>query len=330
MIEGVTMVDLRAAWRRLAMLAGTVLCLWAFASPVQAQSCNISVVAPAFGSVDVLGGAPATGYGSFAVTCSGAAKQVVQVCPSFGAGNGGAASDGSARYMTSGAGVLRYNIYQDAQMATIWGSVFGDMGATSPPSVLVTLDLSGSGSANLPINASVFGGQASSVAPSNYASTITANYRFAYYSGLGCQSVNTNASTSTFLMTATYVPNCNVATSDLNFGSFAIMTAPVDGIGRVSVTCSAGSSYTIALSGGVANSTDPTQRHLSRGADLFIRYGLYRDTSHVLPWGSDLNTLNGGTGVGSAQQFNVFGRIPVQVLPPAGTYQDTIIATVAY
>ena len=62
-----------------------------------------------------------------------------------------------------------------------------------------------------------------------------------------------------------------------------------------------------------------------------ISYQLYRDAARTLVWGNTLNTdTKGGTGAGTTQNHDVFGRVPAQTTPSPGTYTDTIVVTVEY
>ena len=96
----------------------------------------------------------------------------------------------------------------------------------------------------------------------------------------------------------------------------------------VSATCSAGTPYTVAMGDGLA-STGSMQRRMSHGADR-MTYGLYKDVSRSSAWGSAGGNRSSATGSGIAQPFTVYGRIPSQVTPPAGTYTDTVVVTVSY
>jgi spore coat protein U-like protein len=123
-----------------------------------AQTCNFTIVPPVYDSGEtsrnLLDGIPTDTFGSFTADCTGTPAQagtVFRVCPHFGAGSGGATSDGAVRSMASGANKANFNLYQDASRAVVWGSALGDMGSTLPPQLVVTLGSNGSGSANVPL-----------------------------------------------------------------------------------------------------------------------------------------------------------------------------------
>jgi spore coat protein U-like protein len=62
----------------------------------------------------------------------------------------------------------------------------------------------------------------------------------------------------------------------------------------------------------------------------FVPYGLFRDAGRTLAWGTTIgtNTLS-GVGTGAAVSTPVYGRVTSRNAP-AGTYTDTITATITY
>jgi len=125
-----------------------------------------------------------------------------------------------------------------------------------------------------------------------------------------------------------------VAASDIDFGTLARSTgAPVDAQGTLEVNCSNGTPYTIGMNSG-DNATSTTaaadNRRMSDGSNNFVAYGLYRDAGRQDFWGEVIgtNTL-AGTGTASTQTVPVYGRV-LSTNAPAGSYSDTVIATITY
>jgi spore coat protein U-like protein len=116
----------------------------------------------------------------------------------------------------------------------------------------------------------------------------------------------------------------------LNFGTRDLLQTAIDVSNTLSLSCTNGQPYTFGLNGGTSNASDPAQRKMSQGAQS-ITYGLYRDATRTLPWGntSGVDTAS-GTGTGTTQNFTVYGRVPSQNTPAAGTYTDTVVVTVTY
>ena len=314
--------------KSLLVAAGLVLGAITTAAPASAQLCSFNISAPHFANADLLAGAPIDTFGGLTISCSGVANQVVQVCANFDAGSGGAATDGSARYLIQASNQINYNMFQDSARSVVWGSTLGGMGATSPPNILVGLNASGTGNANASIYARLFGQQ--STAPVGlYSSGITATIRYAYYSGLGCASLTGATTVQTASINANYVAGCLINATPLNFGNIGIITAPIDSLSVLSVKCSNGSSYSVALDGGLTGASDPTLRRMKFSTNTLF-YGLFQDPARQYPWGPTLPQSVLGTGSGGIQEVPVYGRIRTQQTPPPGLYLDTIVATVTY
>ncbi|KRG67477.1 hypothetical protein ABB27_09665 [Stenotrophomonas terrae] len=125
-----------------------------------------------------------------------------------------------------------------------------------------------------------------------------------------------------------------VAASDIDFGTLTRSTGtPVDAQGTLEVNCSNGTPYTIGMNSG-ANATSTTaaadNRRMSDGSNNFLAYGLYRDAGRQNFWGDVVGTDTlAGTGSASTQTVPVYGRVP-STDAPAGSYSDTVIATITY
>ncbi len=64
---------------------------------------------------------------------------------------------------------------------------------------------------------------------------------------------------------------------------------------------------------------------------VLLNYGLYQNATHATNWGTTTGTDTvPGTGNGAAQVLNVYGQIPAGQLIAAGSYADTITATITY
>jgi spore coat protein U-like protein len=105
-----------------------------------------------------------------------------------------------------------------------------------------------------------------------------------------------------------------------------------DATGTLVVTCTNGTPYTIALNAGSYPSATVTSRRMSSGGNS-IPYGLYRNAARDQNWGNTQNSDTvAGTGNGNPQNVSVFGRVlgADTLAAPAGTYTDTIQATITY
>jgi len=151
-----------------------------------------------------------------------------------------------------------------------------------------------------------------------------------------CLCSTTNAATATGIMsvTATVASTCIVGTSTLAFGSTsstAILADNIDAVGAVSVNCTNGSVYTVALGIGIgAGATFPI-RNMTSGEDV-LNYTVYTEAAHTNLWGdgtSGSQTVE-GTGTGLVQSISAYGRIFSGQNAPAASYTDTISVSVSY
>lgn len=147
--------------------------------------------------------------------------------------------------------------------------------------------------------------------------------------------------TTTFKVKLVITESCTISTpaaTDVDFGSQVRATTAVNlnVTGTLNVNCSAGTSYTIGLNGGI-NTTGtigtPTagQRRmkLSSGATL-VPYELYQTSGGTTFWGNTTGTNTvAGTGTGASVALSVHGKL-TSVNFPAGSYEDTVTATITY
>jgi spore coat protein U-like protein len=303
--------------------------LMASMTGVCAQSCNFSVSGVNFGNVDFVAGGAVDTTATVQISCTGVPLTGVRICPSIGAGSGGATAD--SRQMLGPAGALNYQLYQDAARSVIWGSYQWGF-APTPPTIDLAFGLNGSGSTTQTIFARLFAGQSTAAAGTYLSSFTAADVQFSYATlgVLGCQAlVLPQFAHPTFTAQAVIVNNCLVSAQDIDFGAHGVLATAIDANGKVSVTCTPNAAYAIGLNGGNANA-GPTARQMTKGAAA-ITYGLYQDAARSQPWGdtAPTNTL-AGSGSGLTQNFTVFGRAPAQTTPAPGTYVDRVVVTVTY
>lgn len=138
---------------------------------------------------------------------------------------------------------------------------------------------------------------------------------------------------------------CSLSASGVAFGNYdPFASVPDDATGTVTITCNyvppggeAEAQYVLQLSPGLSGTY--AQRRIASGADQ-LGYNLFRDTGHTQVMGNGsggssriTGTLQVTPGLGkrtNSQTFTVYGRMPALQSAPAGTYSDTIVATLNY
>jgi spore coat protein U-like protein len=138
--------------------------------------------------------------------------------------------------------------------------------------------------------------------------------------------------TSNFQVRLTIQAQCLAATAnDLDFGTTGFLSSNVDVQSSISVSCTNTTPYNVGFDKGV-NGASVTTRQMKGGpSDELISYAIYSDSGRSTNWGNTVGTDTvAGTGSGSGQTINVYGRVPPQTTPRPGNYTDTITVTVTY
>ena len=309
-----------------------VLLLLALASALHAQNidCSATMTNVSFGSVNPLS-SQTDANATLNWTCSNSANatRYATVCFSIGDGAQGQ-GNANPRLMQDAAGDdLFFQLFQNASHTTVWGSTF--FGINTPVMVNVTIARRSSTQGSATMYGRVVAGQTSAVSGA-YQDSFAGNHT-AITVNESNSSPPGSCSTSIidqfpFTVTATVTSQCSVSASTLDFGSVGLLLANTDGTSSVSVQCASGVAYQVGLDNG-QHATGTTRR--MQGPGGLVTYELYRNSTRTQRWGSTLNTDTvTGSGNGGSQTLTVYGRVPNQTTPSAGTYNDTITVTVTY
>jgi spore coat protein U-like protein len=129
---------------------------------------------------------------------------------------------------------------------------------------------------------------------------------------------------------ATVASNCTGISGTLAFSTFnPLANTDLDVDGTILLTCTVGSTATVALNGGGSN--DITARVLDGPGSYTLPYQLYTTTTRDIVWGDGTNgSTRTQAGTGSQMSMTVYGRIPAATDAPAGAYSDSVIITVTF
>lgn len=296
-----------------------------------AQTCTASITNMNFGSVNLQSGGSVDTTATLSVSCSSSLnlQLLMRVCPNLDAGSG--SFSGNTRLMVNDTNTLSYQFYHDAGRTQPWGSsTNGALGTVEPIDVIAPI--LGPGTATRTIYGRIFGGQASKLG-GTYLSTFSGgqariNYVRYLLGAPDCSTVTSNPIQPTFTVQAIVNRSCTVSATNINFGTTSNLTTNVDATGTLTINCTTGLPYSIALNGGLSNA-QPTQRRMTLGSNAII-YGLYSNSTRTVPWGAAANQIVPGTGTGTAQSVTVYGRVTPQTTPASGTYSDTVVVTINY
>jgi spore coat protein U-like protein len=133
--------------------------------------------------------------------------------------------------------------------------------------------------------------------------------------------------TATFNVTATVLSSCNVTATDLAFGNYDPTAGNLDSTSTITTTCTAGTTYAIAL--GQGQNTNRQMKHAS-GSDL-LDYELYQPGGYTTVWG-DVGgaTVAQTSTTGAPVDYTVNGRVTGGQYVTAGAYSDEVLVTVTY
>ena len=98
----------------------------------------------------------------------------------------------------------------------------------------------------------------------------------------------------------------------------------------MTITCTKGTAATIGL--GLGSNALVNQRRMKDATTDYLNYALYLDAGRTTIWGTASPNLL--TPVAAPDKnpraFTVYGRIPSAQDVPAGSYTDTVVATVNF
>lgn len=173
--------------------------------------------------------------------------------------------------------------------------------------------------------------------PGNYTEAISAVWGYSAASNANCA---TNVSPGTpnynFTSRATLQGSCLIAAQNMNFGTYTSLATARDAQANLTVTCTNGTAYTVKLDGGKSGNVNDRRMYLNGSGPQTVAYNLYTTAARNTIWGtgggSGSTVIGTGTGAGqgSPVTMTVYGRVPVAGTFTAGTYTDTITATVEY
>jgi spore coat protein U-like protein len=130
--------------------------------------------------------------------------------------------------------------------------------------------------------------------------------------------------------------NCRVEAFSLDFGAYdgvlANATAPLDGTTSVKVYCTKGTVGTVAL--GVGQNLFEGSRQMRSAAGYFLKYGMFSDSARTSDWTNDsaqtATAVSKNVPLSGENGFTAYGRVFANQDVPAGSYVDTLQATVNF
>ncbi len=267
-------------------------------------TCTLSSTGISFG---MFTGSQVAISGTINMHCTGSGTSNFNVKLSTGSGSF------AARVMKNGTNTLSYNLYMDSAHSQILGdgtgsTVFFSGKITASPSDF-TLTMFGLIPAQaLPVSGS-------------YMDTVVAT--------LTCTSGGTCTTTTNVPITAAVQPVCTISATNLNFGAYSL--AQLDGQSQIQLSCASGASWNVGLNAGTDAGATVSTRRMTGPSPFKLGYSLFSNAGRTVNWGNTVGTDTvSGTGTGTTQSLNVFGRIPASQTVGPGSYRDTIVVTITF
>ena len=330
--------------------SGVVAAALLYPMAAAAQSCNATLGTMNFGAINVLLNAPFYTAETVSVSCSGyGANQTVLVCLGEGwtGGSCGGGDLNNGRWISTStcSNNLTEVTYQDAGYTTIWGSPWDTSSDAVVYQLVATTNSSGNATASFTGYGKIGAGY-TTYPPGAYTGAST-DVRVLSHVKSGtsdtCSAIppsnyTSGVKTLTGTLSATIPPTCNVSATPLNFGtSGTSIAANIRATATITAQCTYTTPYSVGLDNG--QNANGAQRRMQAAAGQYVSYGLYTDTGYSQAWtttssttscSAGANTCALGTGTGSNQSVTVYGEVPPQSAPAAGTYSDTVVVTVTF
>lgn len=305
-----------------------VACWFALSPGSAAGACSLSTQTLTFGTINPQSTATIYTSGTAHVSCSGLQGNTsFSVCLAIGRGDA-AGSTPTSRTISSGASRIPI-VIKSAPSAPL------EIGTGNPypqagPINFMT-DGNGDGSVTFPISVALSGPLA--IPPGTYSNTfIGKDFEATYFSGIQseCGRSQSNVLGGQLTVQAVVVAGCTVTASAMNFGTISVLTSALSATSTITLNCTQGVTATVALGNGQTG-TSPVSRQL-RSGNSAISYGIYRDSSHLFPWGQTTggDTVTVPMGPSTSASVTAYGLVPAQGAPAPGSYTDVVAVTITY
>lgn len=130
------------------------------------------------------------------------------------------------------------------------------------------------------------------------------------------------------------VASGSTALGTLNFGDIYKTNSLKDGVtvsgnGNILLRCTPGATAKITMGAGLYGAGINNRRmRLISGAST-LNYQLYTSSDRLTVW-DDTQGVSVAFSDDLTKTFPVYGRVPAQITPPAGQYNDQVLVTVTY
>jgi spore coat protein U-like protein len=261
-----------------------------------------------FGNYSVFSSANLTATGSYQFNCTPNTAASI----TFSVGQN--ATSYLPRYMAWSGNMVPYNVYDDAAMTLVMGDGTGGTTVRNIFNSTTTTKL---------YTDSYYG-------KLTQGSDIPASPAGTYYTDVVTITVawSGGSISATFNITTAVLSECTMSAAALAFNNYdpvvANAVAPLDSSSSVTAYCTKSTAGSVTMDNGLYFTTT---RRMAGPVSSFLNYGLFSDSGRATPWASVAATsISKNTPIG----LTVYGRVPGGQDPAAGSYSDTVQATINY
>jgi len=262
--------------------------------------------------------------------CRNAQTPYVRICVGMGRTESGTIDP---RYMADGQERMAFNIYANAAHTLIWGD------GSTPLARIIPIDIvthSGDGETSRTWYGRV--PPQPELPEGKYRTNFDRSNTFFVVHGYTsfppfCSATDAHEGTFSFRVEATVEGYCTLETAPLDFGLVGSLSLRVEAESSISVECTDGTAYELALDAGRGNGATMLERKVTRvGGNQTLVYRLFNDEARLRPWGDgSLGTSTvSDRGNGRTQTHQVYGQLAALTGALRGLYQDTVTATLTY
>lgn len=319
-------------WPALALLA---VMLSGAPDAARAQSCYINgAFGMNFGTVSSNG---QSAVSSISVTClpdysGGNQTFQYQLCTYIGPGNFSAGQPTRRMGNYNGA-YLNYDLFADPARTLLIGAP----GSTPVYQVALLVPPGAPQTMSVPVHGWVYPGQSVPAVAGfqevGHQGLLAYRYGTAgFQAGADCNSGGSGGGSTPFYSSAveaSYDNGCAISATDLDFGQATPPQYALRATANIHVQCPPDTPWKVGLDNG--EHFDGGMRRM-RGSGGYVKYQLYLDQSLSVIWeATGPNMASGITSSGrNTISLTVYGEVPPQPDAQAGTYADTIVATLYY
>lgn len=154
---------------------------------------------------------------------------------------------------------------------------------------------------------------------------------FAFFTGSAALAATQQADMA---ISASVTNSCTISAGSLAFGAYDPTSATDNtNSGTFTIKCTNGAAATLMLGQGSnadTGSTDDSPMRRMKAGSNYLAYSLFSDSGRTTAWGNTSGTGKGTTGTGANENHTFYGTMAAGQNAPAGSYTDTVTATVEF